>query len=101
MRALPDDVPANKPVPEDIHEAPQGFFARIKGWKTVAFHSLYGVPMFILSILDVTKITDITPLLERFMKLSDVPLMLCIIAIVSYFLRKVTNTEIGCNEGPK
>jgi hypothetical protein len=73
----------------------------LKGWRTVIFHSAYGVPMAVIGVLDITKEVDVTPILSRFMNIDDVPFVLACIAIVSVGLRMVTSTRMGDQEGPQ
>lgn len=73
----------------------------LKGYRTVIFHSLYGVPAVLLAVLDVTREVDITPILARFMSIDDVPFVLAIIAAVAFYLRVISPGFGGHDEeGP-
>ena len=73
---------------------------RLKGYRTVLFHSLYGVPALLLAFADMTHAVDITPILAKLFKLDDIPFVLACIWCVAFLLRLDTNTGFGDREGP-
>lgn len=70
----------------------------LKGYRTVIFHSLYGLPAAALAVLDVTREVDITPILARFMSIDDVPFVLAIIAAGAFYLRVISPGFGGHND---
>lgn len=74
---------------------------RLKGYRTVIFHSLYGVPAAIVMGLDEFKSIDIRPLLERYVKVEDVPYILVLIALGGIGLRIITTTALGASAAPE
>lgn len=61
---------------------------RVKGWKTVIYHSLYGVPATVLVALDLLKEIDITPIMVKVgVEVADVPFYLACIAVGGIALR--------------
>lgn len=79
-------------------ETVRAFNERVKGYRTLIFNSLYGVPMAVLALLDITHEIDITPILERLgVQAADVPLYLSCIAAANFILRWLTTTRLGCS----
>lgn len=74
---------------------------RLKGYRTVIFHSLYGVPAAIMVGLDEFKNVDVRPLLEHVFKPEDVPFYLVMIALGGIGLRIITTTALGASATPE
>lgn len=73
----------------------------LRGYRTLIFHSLYGVPAAVLMLLDITHEIDITPILERLgVGVADVPLYLSCIAAGSVVLRFMTATPMFHRDDP-
>lgn len=77
-------------------ETVKAWHERLRGWRSVIFHSLYGVPAAVVTLLDMIGAIDITPILKTFISVDQVPLALALIATGGVFFRWLTTTRLGC-----
>jgi hypothetical protein len=69
---------------------------RIKRYRTVLFHAAYGLPAAAAFAFDEFKSVDISPLLERAgVRLADIPLVLCLIAVGGVVLHVYADSRPG------
>ena len=69
--------------------------SKLKGWKNIIWHSLYGAPAAILLLLDQFKALDLTPLLAPFRSGPTVAAILTGMSVVGILLRLVTDGPVG------
>lgn len=68
----------------------------LKGWRTIIFHSLYGLPAVLLLVLDQLHAIDLSPLLSLWLSPSVVGAIGTGIYVGAVVLRIITNTAWGC-----